>query len=101
MVENFKKKKKKSRGIKLEKIRVAIKISKTEEYDIEFRKLKSTKLITTHTNKENIHNTPTIILKHKIIYHSGRPDWCVIQSCDMLTEREGSCQASSDQSYQS
>ena len=100
MVENFKKKVEGSRR-KLKNIRVAIKISKTEEYDIEFWKLKGTKLITTHTNKENIHNTPTIILKHKIIYHSGRPDWCVIQSCDMLTEREGSCQASSDQSYQS
>ena len=97
MVENFKKKVEGSRR-KLKNIRVAIKISKTEEYDIEFRKLKGTKLITTHTNKVNIHNTPTIILKHKLLYHSGHADWCVIQSCDMLTEREGLCQVTSDKS---
>ena len=38
-------------------------------------------------------HTPTIILKPKRIYQSGRVDWCEIQSCNILTEQEGSCQA--------
>ena len=62
------------------------------------------KLITTYTNVEInicIHLRPQSFLNPKRLYHCGRADWCVIQFCDMLTEREGSCQASSNRSYRS
>ena len=94
----------KQESICLNFIRAINEILKPEGYDIEFRKRKGTKLITTHTNKENIciHIHTQIILRLKYS-SSTSSDWCMIQSQTifgvMLTEREGSCQASSDRRY--
>ena len=94
----------KQESICLNFIRAINEILKPEGYDIEFRKRKGTKLITTHTNKENIciHIHTQIISRLKYS-SSTSSDWCVIQSQTifgvMLTEREGSCQASSDRRY--
>ena len=71
----------KQESICLNFIRAINEILKPEGYDIEFRKRKGTKLITTHTNKENIciHIHTQIISRLK--YSSSTSfDWCVIQS---------------------
>ena len=75
----------KQESICLNFIRAINEILKPEGYDIEFRKRKGTKLITTHTNKENIciHIHTQIISKLKYS-SSTSSDWCVIQSQTIL-----------------
>ena len=91
------------------------KISKTWQYSTKYEKHEGTLPNfenSTHQPKRNGRDLLTIThkTKERIHIHATKlydpcwrdcADWCVIQSCDVLIEWEGSCQASSDQSYRS